>query len=483
MGKSLLNKFASTERLVKNSLWLFGAEAASKILGLATQIVAARYLGDKGYGNFSLAFALSGVFTVFLDSGLNLYICKQVSRHPEEANKYLKSVFGLKKILVLPVVGCLISMVLLMPGESEVKLVVCAIGLALVLNGFTEMYLAVFRAFEWMSLVCALLIIQRALFFAFGFISLLMGYQVVPFAILFLLVSVFSLILAHWNMQKRSEMKESRIDWELSKTILKKSLPVCGVFLFSYIYFRLDVVFVYFFLGDAETGWYNAAFKWVEVLVLLVASVRAAVFPTLSRAYFNQDAQFQQIAREAVRYLLMIGLPLTVGVFVLAPQLVELLYGGLYVMTVEILKIMILGFFLICLNEFVVYLLLSADRYREVLKIVFFGAVLNIVLNIIVIPQWGVIGAAAVASLTELFIFFMLYNCMSQVSGSMALFSLLWKPGLAALAMGLILKQISWPLVPLILAGVVVYFVSLLLLRAFNEHDFLVMKNILNRTG
>ena len=476
------NKEATSKRLVKNSIWLFGAEASSKFIGLATQIIAARYLGDKGYGNYSLAFALSGVFTVFLDMGLSIYICKQVSRYPKEANQYLKSVFGLKKFLVLPVVGVLICLVWLMPAEGEVKVVVCAIGLALVVNGFTEMHLAVFRAFEWMSLVCVLLVVQRALFFALGFISLLMGYLVVPFSIIFLVVSVFSLILARWNMQKRSEGREPLLDWGLSKTILKKSLPVCGIFLFSYIYFRIDVVIVYFLIGEAETGWYNAAFKWVEVLALLVASIRSALFPTLSRVYSDPGNQFQSICKEAVRYLFLIGLPLTVGTFVLAPELVKLLYGDLYEMTVQILQIMALGFFLICVNEFAIFLLLSADRFSEVLKVVFLGSVLNIVLNILAIPKWGVIGAAAVAGLTELFLFFMLYNYMSRISGAIQLFSLIWRPALAAAVMGFALKQVSWSLFPSIFAGVGVYFVLLFLLRAFNEYDFLVMRNVFNRT-
>jgi O-antigen/teichoic acid export membrane protein len=473
------NKTAT--RLIKNSAWLFGAEASSKIIGLATQIIAARYLGDKGYGSYSLAFALSGIFTVFLDMGLSIYICKQVSHYPEKANRYLKSVFGLKKILALPVVGALICLVLLMPGESEIQVVVCAIGLALVVNGFTEMYLAVFRAFEWMSLVCVLLVVQRALFFALGFISLFMGYQVVPFAILFLVVSVFSLILARWNMKKRSEGEKPLLDWGLSKTILKKSLPVCGIFLFSYIYFRIDVVLVYFLIGDAETGWYNAAFKWVEVLALLVASIRSALFPTLSRVYSDPGNQFQSICKEAVRYLFFIGIPLTVGTIALAPELVKLLYGDLYEMSVQILQIMMLGFFLICVNEFVIYLLLSADRFSEMLKVVLLGSVLNIVLNILVIPEWGVIGAAAVAGLTELFLFFMLYNCMGRISGAIPFFSLIWRPALASVVMGFALKQVSWPLFPLIFAGAGVYLVLLLLLRAFNEHDFQVMRDIFNR--
>ena len=282
-------------------------------------------------------------------------------------------------------------------------------------------------------------------------------------------------------MQKRSEGREPLLDCGLSKTILKKSLPVCGIFLFSYIYFRIDVVIVYFLIGEAETGWYNAAFKWVEVLALLVASIRSALFPTLSRVYSDPGNQFQSICKEAVRYLFLIGLPLTVGTFVLAPELVNLLYGDLYEMTVQILQIMALGFFLICVNEFAIFLLLSADRFSEVLKVVFLGSVLNIVLNILAIPKWGVIGAAAVAGLTELFLFFMLYNCMGRISGAIPFFSLIWRPALASVVMGFALKQVSWPLFPLIFAGAGVYLVLLLLLRAFTEHDFQVMRNILNR--
>ena len=483
IGNSWLNQIMTAEQLVKNSIWLFGAEATCKLIGLATQIIAARYLGDRGYGNYSLAFALSGVFIIFLDTGLSAYLCKQVSCHRTKAVQYLKGVFGLKKLLAFPIVAILICLVILIPGEREIKVVVCAIGLALILNGFTDMYLAVFRAFERMSLVYVLMVAQRALFFLFGFVALLMGYRIVPFAILFLLVSVFSLILAHWNMQRRNQEKEVLTEFEFLKKIMKDCLPVCGIFLFSYVYFRIDVVFIYFMLGEAETGWYNAAFKWLEVLALMVASIRLALLPALSRAYAGQDDQFQGIGREAVRYLLLIGLPLTVGTFTLAPKLVGLLYGDLYVMTVQILQIMSLGFFLICFNEFAIYLLISADRYSEVLKIVFAGAVLNMVTNFLVIPKWGILGAAAVAGFTELFLFYMLFNCMNLISERIPIFSLLWKPVLAAGVMGLVLEQISWPLIPLILVGMGIYFLTLFVFRAFNNQDLLVVRNIFNREG
>ena len=71
---------------------------------------------------------------------------------------------------------------------------------------------------------------------------------------------------------------------------------------------------------------------------------------------------------------------------------------------------------------------------------------------------------------------------MSRISGAIQLFSLIWRPALAAAVMGFALKQVSWSLFPSIFAGVGVYFVLLFLLRAFNEYDFLVMRNVFNRT-
>ena len=129
-------------------------------------------------------------------------------------------------------------------------------------------------------------------------------------------------------------------------------------------------------------------------------------------------------------------------------------------------------------TAFAIYLLISADRFSEVLKIVFAGAVLNMVSNFLVIPKWGILGAAAVAGFTELFLFFMLLNCMNLISERIPIFSLLGKPVLAAGVMGVVLEQISWPLIPLILAGMGIYFLTLYFFRAFNEQDFLVVKNI-----
>ncbi|HIE80511.1 MAG TPA: hypothetical protein EYQ03_07755, partial [Nitrospinaceae bacterium] len=97
--------------------------------------------------------------------------------------------------------------------------------------------------------------------------------------------------------------------------------------------------------------------------------------------------------------------------------------------------------------------------------------------------KWGLIGAAVVAGLTEFLLFILFFQTINKYFGRTSFLVLVWKPALSATGMAYFLTEVSWPLFPLIFAGAGVYLVLLLLLRAFNEHDFQVMRNVLNRTG
>ena len=101
MDLNVKERTKTAERLVKNSVWLFVAEALSKILALSVQILAARYLGERGYGIFSFAFAFTGSFIVFIDIGLGIFLTREVARKPDKAADYLRTIFALKWALTL----------------------------------------------------------------------------------------------------------------------------------------------------------------------------------------------------------------------------------------------------------------------------------------------------------------------------------------------------------------------------------------------
>lgn len=483
MDGPLSERTEKAERLVKNSLHLFAAEGFAKVIALATQIFAARFLGEDGYGVFSFAFAATGAFIVFIDLGVGVFLTREVSRHPEKAADYLQNALVMKWKLSLATGLLLAGTLAAAPLDQESLLSAAAIGLALMINGYTEIYLAVFRAFERMGIVLILLTVQRVLFFILGLTVLFLKGDVVAFSSAFLLSAVVILAAARrMTAVWRRGLKPAISDRQGVAEIFKGSLPLCGLLLFTYIYFRIDAVLLFFMRGKLEAGWYSAAFKLIETLSFLIASIRLGVFPVLSKTFKEGSDHYQKIWRETVRYLLLAGIPLSVGMILLAPRILGLLYGASFEEGGRVLAIMALGFPLLCLNDLASYLLASQNKTRGVLRIAGGAAAFNVVLNLFLISKWGMAGAAWAAALTQFSVFCAYYFKVREICGNATLLPRLWRPLLAAAGMaGLLIGWDTLALIPAVFLSAAVYFGILLILKTFDEFDRLIFSRIFSR--
>ena len=474
-------KKSAAIRLVKNSAWLFIAEIFSKFAALGVQIIAARYLGSKGYGIFAFSFVAAGIILDFVDYGLRTYLTRELSRRPDDTQTLLINIFVVKWLLTLISMFFLVGIYSGFSLDQDTLYVLVLIAMAMILNGYSEIYIGVFRAFERMKLVASLVIIQRAIFFAIGFLVLVLGGGIVEFSAVFLLASILNFILARSFMRGQREKFFKKIDGSLAREIFNESKYLCLAILLVWVYFRIDSVLIFFFLGKEETGLYVAAFKLIESLALILASIRAALFPALSRTFLANPKESHHIFERAIRILFLITIPISVIMVLLAPQLIQIIFGSAFEMSAIVLKILAAPFLFLILNEFIIYLLFAGNQTKNVIKIAIAGAIFCIIANCLIIPRMGIMGAAVVAGLTELLVFILFFRSIKKKYGHTPVFSLIWRPVLAAVVMGFFLKQVSWPFIPLILVGVGVYFIVLLMLRAFNDQDLLVMRNIFNR--
>lgn len=476
----------TAQRVVKNSIWLFATEILSKLLALGTQIVAARYLGDKGFGVFSFAFSVTGILLIFADSGINTFLTREIARHPERPEDYLANALILKTGLTLAVALVLALIPWVSSFDRETGLALWAIGLALLITGYADIYISVFRAFEKMRLVSLLAVTQRVLFFIFGITVLSLGYKVVPLAFAFLAASGINLFLVRWRFGvcyrsgKPAGTPENIIG---IKEIFLQSMPLGMIILFTYIYFRIDAVMLYYLRGDAETGWYSAAFKLIEALLLLIDSTRNALFPLLSRTFGQENNQFQQIWRQATRYMFILGLAPALGTAFLAPRLIDMLYGNSYQTAGNTLRILGLALPLLLLNNLASNILISANKTGNILQAVSLGAVFNIALNCLLIPAWGSAGAASATCLTEILVFGLYYRSIKSVCGGINIVELMWRPVIGSAGMVLMLWTLFFlPLIPLIFLGSLTYLGLLIVLQTFNDQDRAVVRGILNRS-
>ena len=394
------------QRLVKNSLLLISAEAISKLTALLIQIIAARHLGSKGYGMFSYAFVGTGVLLNFVDHGFRVYTTREISNDFTQAKTILKNIIFLKKIITTISIVIISTAYTIIPLDSKDLQVIFLISIAMIVDGYSEINLGVFRAFEKMKEVSILMISQRALFFITGGLGILfLDFGIVQFSSAFLLTTTLFFLISRKMVRSlldKEIFEEKRLNW---RSVLENSTPICLVIFFSYIYFRLDVAFLFFLHGKAEAGLYTASFKIIESLALMIAGIRASLFPVISRDTFHDSRQLSRISRELYRVLLLICVPISIGIIFISEYLVEFLYGPDYGPTSSIIKIMGASFFLIALNEFSIFLLLAVRKTQIAIQITLLAAIFNFTLNWVLIPDWGTFGAAISFVVTQVFIF------------------------------------------------------------------------------
>ena len=406
------------QRLVKNSLLLISAEAISKLTALLIQIIAARHLGSKGYGMFSYAFVGTGVLLNFVDHGFRVYTTREISNDFTQAKSILKNIIFLKKIITTISIVIISTAYTIIPLDSKDLQVIVLISIAMIVDGYSEINLGVFRAFEKMKEVSILMISQRALFFITGGLGILfLDFGIVEFSSAFLLTTILFFLISRKivrSLLDKEIFEKKRLNW---RSVLENSTPICLVIFFSYIYFRLDVAFLFFLHGKAEAGFYAASFKVIESLALLIAGIRASLFPVISRNNFHDPRQLSRISRESYRVLLLICVPISIGIIFISEYLVEVLYGPDYGPTSSIIKIMGASFFLIALNEFSIFLLLAVRKTQIAIQITLLAAILNFTLNWVLIPGWGTFGAAISFVVTQVFIFFLAHMKLKKSLG------------------------------------------------------------------
>jgi O-antigen/teichoic acid export membrane protein len=236
-------------------------------------------------------------------------------------------------------------------------------------------------------------------------------------------------------------------------TLLRASVPF-GVIGFTLgLSYRFDSVLLNLTRGDVETGYYNAVYNLVFSMVLLSNVVNSALYPSLARQRRSAPHTLPAIYERALRYLLMLALPIAVGASVLADRIVPFLFTEAYAPASPALRIVIWVVPLMYLSEFL-------------------G-------DVVVVARYGVVAAAATTVLTELVLagqyLWMLRGDLAAVRWG----HVLGRPLLAALLMGAL--ELALPPLPLpisVATGAIAYLVALLALGVIGPDEWRFVREL-----
>ena len=459
---------AADGSVLRRVAWNTAAQGAGKAviltIGLASVVITTRYLGATGYGKVALAFAFTQTLGILADVGLLTVVVREISRDPASTDRLVGNALVLRLVLSLALLALAALASLTLSWDTQVRVAVLIAGVPFVLGLVNSALVAVLQARLRMDRAVVADVIGRAASFAALVLVVTLDagfYAVVATAA----VGALATLLVTWAIVFREARPRPRIDREVWRRLLVLALPVGAALAVSELYFRLDTLLVSVFRPYDEVGLYALSYRMVELIGILPAIVMTSVFPLLAR-YLQESRELAARTVDAAGDLFVaIGAPIAAGGLVVAPELVRLIGGDEFAGSAGPLRILLFAVVLAFVSGLFGHALIAGGRQGSALRLGITALVFNLVLNLSLVPPFGIEAAAAVALASELLL----------VSGGLVLvrrdlglrphFRLLWRATAAAAVMAAVLALVSELSLALLLPlGVLLYMAGLWLL-------------------
>ena len=398
-------------RIFKNTSSLFSAHLIGRLGSLVITIwLMPRYFTESELGGYFVAIALTNLIAILTELGIQNPLIREMTLHPQQTRHYLGNALIVRVILSIVAYGIMIISGIWLYPSIIVKMIVF-LGLAEIANSLAQLYRCVFRAHEEMKYEALTVIAERGAFLVIGGGAILRGYGLVPVCQVMLAAGCINLILSVGLTRLRFTPLRFQPSRETVKVLMRQALPFAVGNLFNLLYFRVDAIMLSKLSSegvDANT-WYGLAYTIVNAFTILPgAFMMGAMFPVLSRAWEREKGRFPGAYTFGMRWMVLSGFPLAVGLSLLSPEITAVLFPTYTPSEVgkiaTALQWLSWAGGLIFVTTAVQAVLRATDKRRAFSVLMGATALLNICLNLYLIPRFSHAGAAKAMVMSEAFL-------------------------------------------------------------------------------
>ncbi len=390
--------------LAKSSIIVFAGIFFAKIFNYVYRIIIARNFGPEVYGLFSLAIMILGFFVAFsslgLSEGLLRYISLYRGKKERQKIRYLFK-FSLTISFFLSMIS---GIILFFFSEfisinffhnTDLIIFLKIFSFVIPLYVISNIFLSVIRAFEkisWYSFIDNILL--NAIKVISLIFLLVLGFKtsaiIFSYVLGFLIVLITSFLLCKYGFPeifKKYKLKEQEAV-KIKNKILSYSWPIMFVGLIGNIFYWTDSFFIGYLKSVFEVGLYNAAVPIALLLLIAPSLFITLFFPLIIKQYSAKNFKtIQETSKQIVKWIFMINLPIFIFLILFPGVFINILFGGNYLAAENSLRILAIGAFVSSIFIISSKLILVAGKSRLLLKDLFFIALVNIILNYLLIPM------------------------------------------------------------------------------------------------
>ena len=387
-------------RLAANSLVQIVGTVLASAIGFVTFIVTARYLGPSIYGDLTAANAFLYVPTVLAEVGLSMIVVREISADEDSTEDIVGGSLPLRALIAVGTVTVSLLIAVALPFNHRTELAilvgwpgafftVMTYAVQPVLQARLKMHWAVIA-----TIVGRLATLGLTVVAVIGDLSYLamMGATVIGLG----LTLVLSVVFVRRLMRIRL-----RVDTALWRRLIGPALYLALALGTASITARIDTVLISLLKPSRDVGLYGAAYKFVDVSTMIASAIGISLFPVFSRFFVTDARRARGLLQKSLDVVAALSPPLIVLIIGLAPQIIRYSAGHEFAEAVPVLQLLALSLVFVFLRAPLSRFQIAAGAYRPLAWMMLAMLAFNVVLNLVLIPPYGIKAAALVNLATE----------------------------------------------------------------------------------
>ena len=447
------------------------ASVGQKVISFVYFTLIARNIGAEGTGKYFFALSFTTVFVVFIDLGLTQVLIREGAKSKEKLQKYFSSVIFTKVFLGVLTYLSAVLVINLMGYPVETKHLVYLSAITMLFDSLHLTIYGVMRAIGNLKYEAWGIVGSQFLTLILGTTFLYLKFPLIFLILAFTIPSFLNVVYSSIVLFKKYKIRlQAKLDKQVLRFMAIIAVPFALTTIFSRVYSFIDSILLSKLAGDIAVGWYSIAYKITYAFQFMPLALVAALYPKFSEYFITDKAKLAYVFERGIKYLMIIVFPIAIGVGILAQDIILSLYTAEYINSIRPLQILMVGLVFSFVSFPISFFLNACNRQVTQTIIVFTIMIINIVLNIILIPRIGVTGAAVSALVGNICLAFLGYSIVPQIAkiSHWFLFKSFLQIFISAIIMGMgvyFINQISHFVVA-VLVGVVIYPVMLFVTRS-----------------
>lgn len=387
---------------VSNSGWLLLEHAVRLVTGLLVGVQVARHLGPEQFGNLSYALAVVSIAAALSRLGLDSIVVSRLIKNPLADGTILRTSLTVRLVGAGVALGLLCLALPWMSTDPVERLYIAIIAAGLLFQT-TDVVDFVFQATIRNGVTARFRTLQVVASSALRLLLIWNDAELAAFVVAtlvdqILLATVYGFLA---RAQQRHPSRPHRFDLQLARTLLVEAMPLFVSSAFTAAYVRIDQILVRKLLGPADIGYYVAATNLSEALYFVPTLIASAVFPVLIAANQSDPRRYLQLRRFLYRAFFLFGIAVPAATSMVASQVIAVFYGQQFQAASAVLAIHTWTLFFVAFSA-VFTKVLIAQGHQGILPILtLVGLLTNTLCLVLLVPRYGLPGAAWAAVLSH----------------------------------------------------------------------------------